>query len=79
MGQQASAPMPGHRVAYSVAIVVTTLTALCAAITLAGGDALGISEYAVAWVGVLGSVLGVLNGFLPSVQRFPTEGTSDGD
>jgi hypothetical protein len=77
-----------HRVLSVLAIVVTTLTAICSAITLAGGDALGISAYAVAWIGVLGSVLGTVNGFLPAIKltngaptgapTTRTEGADDG-
>lgn len=60
--------MPSQRALAGVAIVVTTLTALASAITLAGGEVLGLSAYAVAWIGVIGSVLGTLNGFLPPVR-----------
>jgi hypothetical protein len=67
--------MPGHRVAWTAGVVVTTVSSLLAAITLAGGDVLGISVTGMAWIGVLAAVLGTLRGFLPEIQRFPTNGS----
>jgi uncharacterized membrane protein len=63
---------------YALAVIVTLTTAAIGAINLAGGDKLGLSDVAMAWVAVIAAVLGTLNGFLPPLQRWPVSRDNSG-
>ena len=58
--------------------IVTIAAALCGAIQIAGGDKLGLGSIAMAWIAVIASVLGTVNGFLPPLQRKPAERDNSG-
>ena len=65
--------MTSYRTLYVAAWIVTIAAALCGAIQIAGGDKLGLSPVTMAWIAVIAAVLGTVNGFLPPLQRAPSE------
>lgn len=54
---------------YILAIIATGLSAVIAAILLAPSDVLGLNAQTVGWLGVAGSALGTIGGFLPRVTK----------
>lgn len=60
-----------YRHQYLAAVGVTVLLAGLAAVQAAGGDTLGLAPRAMAWLGIVAAMLGVLQGFLPKVTRPP--------
>lgn len=58
-----------HYAAVAVMIAIVVL----GAIQVAGGDALGLSGRAMAWLGVATAGLGVLQATLPKVQKPPDD------
>jgi hypothetical protein len=54
-------------------LLVTLLLAAWTAISAAGGDRLGLSPQTMAWMGILSGVLGMLLGFLPPLQKTPSQ------
>jgi hypothetical protein len=64
--------MSNYQTLWGMAVIATVASALTGAMLLAGGEKLGLSDVAMAWVAVVASVLGTLNGFLPPLQRLPS-------
>lgn len=54
-------------------LLVTLLLAAWTGISAMGGDRLGLSPQTMAWMGILAGVLGMLLGFLPPLQKTPSQ------
>jgi hypothetical protein len=56
-------------------LLVTLLLAAWTGISAMGGDRLGLSPQTMAWMGICAGVLGMLLGFLPPLQKTPSQNT----
>jgi hypothetical protein len=54
-------------------LLVTMLLAAWTGISAVGGDRLGLSPQTMAWMGIGAGVLGMLLGFLPPLQKTPSQ------
>jgi hypothetical protein len=62
-----------YQILWIASLLVTLLLAAWTAISAAGGDRLGLSPQTMAWLGICAGVLGMLLGFLPPLQKTPSQ------
>lgn len=62
-----------YRLQYGLALVALLAIVGLGTIQGMGGEALGLSARAMAWLGVLTAVLGAVQSVLPKIYRYPTD------
>jgi hypothetical protein len=62
-----------YQVMYGLSIATAIAIGVCGAIQLADADTLGISQQFVEWTKIVVVGLGILQGFLPSVRKPPSD------
>lgn len=70
--------MSNYATLYALSAIVTIALALWTGISAMGGEKLGIPEITMNWFIVIAGALGVLNGFLPPLQRWPVKNDNAG-
>lgn len=70
--------MTTYQTLYAFSALVTIALALWTGISAAGGEKLGLSMTAMAWLTIIFGALGTLNGFLPPLQRWPVKDDNAG-
>lgn len=64
-----------YQTLWIASLLVTLLLAAWTGISAVGGDRLGLSTQTMAWMGICAGVLGMLLGFLPPLQKTPSQNT----
>lgn len=58
---------------YGLGIAATIALGIIGAIQASGGEILGVSSEAMAWLGIIATGLGIGRSFLPNIRRPPEE------
>lgn len=67
-------PRP-YQILYALSVLVTLMLAVWTGISAAGAERLGLTPQSMAWLAIGAGALGVLNGFLPQLQKTPGKHT----